>query len=123
MTVTGADMVSFDITVTAEIAGTPTTNPVPSQTAVLTAFLASGTTTGGWEPIYGKGKPVTLTLSCTREDARRDDEDLRYTNMWSIVARNDDPTGGPHFNTKVTFDIVTDRVIKLIVTPAPKPIF
>ena len=111
------DLVSFIITVTAEESGTPI------LTATVNAFPASNGAIGGDEPMYQNGLPKPLTLCCDRADARRDDKDPNSTNMWKIVARNTEESGGAIFQTTVLLDIVTDHTIAIIVLPAPNPIF
>ena len=124
MDLPGADLVSFTIYITAEIADNPDNTAVPILTSVFTPFRANDTTTADWFAMYDANhQPVPLTLCCTRVDAERDDHDPNSTNMWKIVARNMSATGGPIYDTTVTFDIVTDHVIRIVATPAPKPIF
>ncbi len=115
-------MTSFEITVTAEVAATMASPAIPILTAKLTPFLAKGTTTGDWFPMYFRGQPSPLTLSCTSDEANRDCHDDDAGNMWKIVAENFDPIF-PLFRTTIKFDIVTDHTIRIVITPAPQQIF
>ena len=113
----GTDLVSFVITVTAEEGGKPI------LTAQVNPFRANGGAVGGYDDMYAHGLPVPLTLCCDREDARRDDKDPNSSNMWKIAATNMDPKNGSIFQTIVLVDIVTDHNVKIVIVPAPKPIF
>jgi hypothetical protein len=74
-----------------------------------------GGAVGGPFPMYHRGKPMPLTLACDMPVAGP----AKASDMqgWTIVARNDDPEGGPLFVTSTVINITRQQELKIVVTP------
>lgn len=111
------DLVSCDVMVSVEDEG------VAIGTSVGQPYPASGTTIGiEWQQLFAAGRWVPLRLCADRFDARLNRKDPAFTNIWKIVVQNTDPLGGAIFRTTVQVDILTDRVVRIVILPVPAPV-